>query len=313
MVNFSFKIEPKSFYDFLCGRVKVLETNLISESLFKELVRKDFKGFIEVLQNYPYKNFLTSDDFESVRNAIDKRKETEFEEFSKFGLESFINVFFKTQEYFLLLKKISLGNVIENDFTHLLFESPQSLPTEFTECFEELKRDYPSYLKPLVVDVYYLNFLLRNAEQTKSEFLLNFYKSYTKNVILSTLMRNYNFVKNNFISEMNFNKILAYIKERLKYPEIVSKFKDFLEFELFLNESKGLYSEEYLVESYETLVLDTLRETFSKGKYLNEGIEPIFVYLLKLSNEASLLQKLAYALYYGVDPKEIPELEFAYE
>lgn len=313
MVTFYFKLEPKSYYDFLCGRVKVLETNLISEDLYKELVKKNFKEFVDFLQNYPYKNFITGYDLESMKTAIQKRKQSELEEFSKFGLENFINIFFDSKKYFILLKKIALGLPVEDGFKDLLIRGHESIPLEMKICFEELKRNYPSYIRPLVIDSYYLNFLRRNAKLTGSDFIVGFYDTLVRNIILSTLMRNYNFVKNNFISEKNFNEILTYLSTHIRELELFSRFKDFVEFESFLSHSRGLYSEEHLEEVYERLVTDSLRETFDKGRYLNEGIEPIFVYLLKLNYETSLLQKLAYALYHGVNPREIEELEFAYE
>jgi len=316
MVTFSFKIEPKGYYDFLCGRVKVLETNLISENLYRELVKKNFDEFVEFLQNYPYKDFIADRSFNSVKNGIQRRKEKEFEEFEKFGLGDFINVFFNSSKYFLLLKKIVLGDISEyseDEFVNSLLKGDELLPEEIRGCFEELKKDYPTYIKPLVVDVHYLNFLLRSSKKTQSPFIVDFYESFVKNTILATLMRHYNFVKNNFITQENFNEVLSYIESHLDLKDFLSKFGNYSDFEKFLDESKSLYSEEHLEESYKILTYNTLKEAFAKGKYLNEGIEPIFVYLLRLNFETSLLEKLAYALYYGVNPKEIPELEFAYE
>ncbi|MGC9100295.1 MAG: hypothetical protein ACP5HC_03420 [Caldisericum sp.] len=314
MVNFSFKIESKSQYDFLCGRVKVLETYLMGDSVFKELVKKDFKGFVEVLQNYPYKNFLEDVDFESVKKAIENRKKSEFDEISKFDLKDFIDVFFKSKEYFLLLKKIALGDVaFNNGFTDLLLKSPCKVPLELCKCFEELKAGLPSYIRPLVIDVYYLNFIWENAKKTNSDFIVEFYSEFINNTVLKILMRNYNFVKNNFINENDFNKLVEYLYARLEKRDILTKVRNFEELSHFLNYSRAFYSEKELDETYETLEIDTLRRFFDKGKYFNEGIEPIFVYLLRLDYEASLLQKLAYALYHGVSPTEIPELEFAYE
>jgi len=93
MNEFNFKIQDKSFYDFLCGRVKVLETLLIPYSEYKVIAKGSFDDFISVLESLPYKNFLTGNDINAVESAIFKRKENEFTDFERFGLTPFINVF----------------------------------------------------------------------------------------------------------------------------------------------------------------------------------------------------------------------------
>jgi len=108
MNEFNFKIQDKSFYDFLCGRVKVLETLLIPYSEYKVIAKGSFDDFISVLESLPYKNFLTGNDINAVESAIFKRKENEFTDFERFGLTPFINVFFKSSDYFLFVKKLRL-------------------------------------------------------------------------------------------------------------------------------------------------------------------------------------------------------------
>jgi len=303
MFKIPLNLKEKSYYDFLCGRVKVLETYLIEEPLYKDLVKKNFREFVQFLQGYPYKNFLIGEDFQSVKDAIIKRKEFEFSDFEKFGLKDFIDVFFRSSAYFLLTKK--------KDFV-----SPPSLPgfsEILTSTHNELFATSKTYLRPLVIDANYLTFLFEGALLLRNDFIIDFYRELTENYIIMILMRNYRFVQDHFLGRSEFDEILRFLSLHFPYSTFLRKVTDFNEFEEMLRDSKGLYFEKDISSEWTQLLNKTLKKAFEKGRYLNEGIEPIFVYLLKIDWEAHILQKLAYALYFGVDPGEITELEFAYE
>ncbi len=313
MNEFNFKIQDKSFYDFLCGRVKVLETLLIPYSEYKVIAKGSFDDFISVLESLPYKNFLTGNDINAVESAIFKRKENEFTDFEKFGLTPFINVFFKSSDYFLFVKKAALGEEVENSFKAFLENGGTSYPQQFRECFLDLKTYYPFYIRPIIVDVHYLKFLSDYSKLTKSEFIIDFYKKLVENYLLMILFRNERFVKENFISKPQFDETLKFLKTKLPNIGVLPEVTSFESFEDLVNEKKGLYGEPNISESWQGLIYKTYRQTFEKGKFFNEGIEPIFVYLLRLTYETSILQKIAYVLYHGLEPEESLSVELDYE
>lgn len=313
MNEFNFKIQNKSSYDFLCGRVKVLETLLIPFSEYKVIAEESFEEFVSVIESFPYKNFLTGKDLNAVESAIFKRKESEFSDFEKFGLTPFINVFFRSSDYFLLVKKAALGEEVEDSFKAFLENDGTAYPKHFRECFLDLKTDYPFYIRPVIVDVHYLQFLSDYSKLTKSEFIIDFYRKLTENYLLMILFRNDRFVKENFISKQQFDEALKFLKMKLTNNEILKEVTSFESFEELVNEKKGLYGEPNISESWQGLIYKTYMDTFEKGKFFNEGIEPIFVYLLRLTYEASILQKIAYVLYHGLNPGENLSVELAYE
>ncbi len=314
MDNFSFEIKEKSYYDFLCGRVKVLETYLLDTDTLIALKNKDFQSFVSVLQGYPYKKYISKIDFPEVREAIFKRREEEFEEFSKFGLEPFINVFLRSANYFLLVKKAYLGYKVSDDFKEFLLKGVGSYPKHFYECFSDLKKNkYPSYLIPIVIDSYYLSFLMDYAKLTKSAFIEEYYQSFTEAILIQILMRSYNFLNVGFLKEDEFLKIVEFLNQKFQNISILKGIDSVSSFTRMINTQKYFYREKSLSENWEVLTQEILKSILLKGKYFNEGIEPIFVYLLKLNAETSVLQKLAYALYYGLETSDISELELVYE
>ena len=313
MNEFNFKIQDKSFYDFLCGRVKVLETLLIPYSEYKVIAEKSFEEFVSVLESFPYKNFLTGKDLNAVESAIFKRKESEFSDFEKFGLTPFINVFFKSSDYFLLVKKAALGEEVETGLKTFLENGDTAYPKQFRDCFLDLKANYPFYIRPVIVDVYYLQFLSDYAKLTKSEFIIDFYRKLTENYLLMILFRNERFVKEDFISKQQFDQALKFLQIKLPNSGILKEVTTFDSFEELVNEKKGLYGEPNISESWQGLIYKTYMDTFEKGKFFNEGIEPIFVYLLRLTHETSILQKIAYVLYHGLNLGENLSVELTYE
>jgi len=76
---------------------------------------------------------LTGKDLNAVESAIFKRKESEFSDFEKFGLTPFINVFFRSSDYFLLVKKAALGEEVEDSFKAFLENDGTAYPKHFRE------------------------------------------------------------------------------------------------------------------------------------------------------------------------------------
>ncbi len=292
-LDFSFEVKRESEYDYINGRVKVLEMNLLKEDFLNKTTSLSFDGFIKELEQTVYKQYINPATFSGISEGLTKRLESELHEFEKFLSEGFINSFFRSKEVFLSVRQFALGreNLLDNDFRNFLSSGKGSYPEEFRECYNDVGslKDSP-ILTGLAVGSYYLRFLRSASFKTKEPMVIRYYDIFLSSYFIATALRLFRFIDRKAISEEFFNESVSYMKRILDGRGILQEINDYETFKRFLGSERAYYgSVDLRKTSARQYILQNLREIIEKAKTINTGILPSFIYLSRLSLEVEEL------------------------
>lgn len=307
--EFLIKIGEPSQYNYICGRIKVLESFLLGSSDIERITLGDIKDVKTVLMDTPYKNFIKGDRFSDISAAIFRRFDAELADVEKYVSQGFINVFFRNKELFLKLKKWALLGEMQNESK--LYEDLYRFVNGGSGDFPVLFRE--AYLRMLsfksnplsvgaVLDIYRIKYLTESAEQTGSDLILRYYKSYGESSVENILFRLKNFSESNIIDDKSLVSMLRLMAEILsdyKLSKEASEVRDVEEFKNFVN---SRISEEDFVRSNEKLFA-----ILESGRYFNSGIEVVFVYLKHLQLEVSTISMILSGKITGMKNEDIRE------
>ena len=307
--EFLIKIGEPSQYNYICGRIKVLESFLLGSSDIERITLGDIKDVKTVLMDTPYKNFIKGDRFSDISAAIFRRFDAELADVEKYVSKGFINVFFRNKELFLKLKKWALLGEMQNesklyeDLYRFVNGGSGDFPVLFREAYSRMLSFKANPLSVgAVLDIYRIKYLTESAEQTGSDLILRYYKSYGESSVENILFRLKNFSESNIIDDKSLVSMLRLMAEMLsdyKLSKEASEVRDVEEFKNFVN---SRISEEDFVRSNEKLFA-----ILESGRYFNSGIEVVFVYLKHLQLEVSTISMILSGKTTGMKNEDIRE------
>jgi len=307
--EFLIKVGEPSQYNYICGRIKVLESFLLSSGDIERITLGDIKDVKTVLMDTPYKNFIKGDRFSDISAAIFRRFNAELTDIEKYVSQGFINAFFRNKELFLKLKKWALLGEMQNesklyeDLYRFVNGGSGDFPILFREAYLRMLsfKDNPLSVGA-VLDIYRIKYLTKSAEQTSSDLILRYYRSYGESSVENILFRLKNFSESGIIDDKSLVSMLQLMAEMLpdyKLSKEASEAKDVEEFKNFVN---ARISEEDFIRSNKKLF--TILES---GRYFNSGIEVVFVYLKHLQLEVSTISMILNGKITGMKNEDISE------
>ena len=288
-----FLIERKETdaYNYISGRVKVLETMLFTRETFEHFVTLSMEELRRELADTPYKEFIKSNEF--FDQAIFQRFYSDINDMEKYTSKGFINAFFKNKEIFLKIKKWVLSpNAIETtplyiELRRFAEEGSGNFPIEFHEACMKMSLFQENPLKvAMALDIYRLKYLVNSAALVGSDLIRQYYSTYTESELQNIFYRLKGFMDSHLVKEKDLLEILSTVFEVLPSFEFSRKAMGMKNMEQF---------REFVLESGEMndLVLRRrLIKILEKGKFINIGLEVIFVYLKRLEFEIEMLSML---------------------
>ncbi|MCD6106852.1 MAG: V-type ATPase subunit [Caldisericaceae bacterium] len=288
-----FLIERKEtdVYNYISGRVKVLETMLFTRETFEHFSTLSMEELRRELIDTSYKEFIKSN--ELLDQAIFQRFYSDIIDMEKYVSKGFINAFFKNKEIFLKIKKWVLSpNAIETiplymELRRFAEEGSGDFPIEFHESYMKMLLFKENPLKvAMALDIYRLKYLVNNATLTGSDLIRQYYSTYTEFELQNIFYRLKGFMDSRLVKEKDLLEILSTVFEVLPSSEFSRKAVGIKNMEQF---------REFVLESGERsdLVLKrSLIKILEKGKFINIGLEVIFVYLKRLEFEVETLSML---------------------
>jgi vacuolar-type H+-ATPase subunit C/Vma6 len=300
--DFLIELKSPTEYDYINGRVKVLETFLFSDETIKNMIKLPFDDILNELMNSHYREFISSRNLVGAINGISNFYENSLFEMEKFVSPGFINSFFRSRELFLNIKEFiiseesseSLGDGRENFIKNI---KQRIYPEALRVLYEKLEeKDLSPFKINSYIDLYYIQFLLSSSKKTKSNFISGYYELYTNINTELILIRLLDFFRKGVVDEKIFDDFIVSVKEILHPSEVAKKIfsvKNVEDFEIYLrNEEMHYGSNEMFISNSDIFIKGKLREYLDDGKFINIGIEPVFVYLSKLFFEVEVVKKL---------------------
>ncbi len=306
--EFHFNVRRESEYDYLNGRVKVLESYLLDKGFLRRLNDLSFEELVKEISQTSYRQFGTFDSYSSISSGIIRRFEYELKDFEHYLSKGFINSFFRSKEIFLRVRDFALNNteLASSKLRDFLLSGKGDFPAEFKLCYDYvLNARQDSLISGVAVGSYYLKFLNNVAEKTKVGMIIDFYLTYSRSYFIASCMRLSKFVDREMIAEHRFNEAVSLMRGVLADREIVSDIFDFNTFKGFLASERAYYGSADLTKvKARDYIIRNLEEIIERAKPINTGIIPAFVYLLRLSLEVEELLSI-------VNTRSQNALEFA--
>lgn len=300
--DFLIELKSPTDYDYINGRVKVLETFLFTGETIKNMIKLTFDDILNELMNSHYREFISSRNLVGVISGISNFYENSLFEMEKFVSSGFINSFFRSRELFLSMKEfivseessVSLDEGRENFIKNI---KQRVYPEVFRLLYEKLEeKDLCPFRINSYIDLYYIQFLLSSSKKTKSSFISGYYELYTNINTELILIRLLDFFRKDVVDEMVFDDFIVSVKEILHSSEVAKKIfpvKTVEDFEIYLrNEEMHYGSNEMFMSNPDIFIKKKLREYLDNGRFINIGIEPVFIYLSKLFFEVEVVKKL---------------------
>jgi len=312
---FHIELKSPSEYDYINGRVKILETYLFSKEAIQRLVSLSFDELVNELLNSHYKEHMQGSKFIDVIKGISTFNNKTLLEMEKFVSPGFINSFFRSKEFFLKLKRLAIEggafDIADNEIKSLIKTTSNKDHTGiFSTAYKKLTENRDDILKVnLIIDIYYIQFLLLSALETKSDFIKGYYDIYASLNTELILRRFLNLIKQNIVDEIFFNNAIVMMKELFPDLDFFKKIfaaKNFEDFEEFLRSEEMHYGVNEMFKSQpDIFVRKKLEDYLDNGKFITVGIEPVFIYISKLCFESELLKKILHAKNINFESQEI--------
>lgn len=287
---YEFKIQRESEYDYVNGRVKVLETRLLEEDFFKKIISMSFDEIAREFEGTAYKQQINAISYESIMDGIVKRYNLELFEFERYLSIGFINTFFRSKSIFLSIREFALNKseALDRKIVEFLKTGRGEFPHEFLKCYRDVidSKDLP-FFTGLAVSSNYIHFLSKSSLKTRIPLIIEYYEVYSSSYFIAMCLRLTHFVENNLINEGIFNKALLYLKKSLDVSEKYKDINDFSSFTEYVQKERQLYG--FRKVSSREYILHNLKKIIEKSKSINTGIIPSFIYLNRLMVEVEYL------------------------
>jgi vacuolar-type H+-ATPase subunit C/Vma6 len=314
-----FFIEPEEndVYSYISGRIKVLETMLLSAEILRKIASLPISDIYKELMETPYRMFLSGTDTDSISRAIFARHEAEISDISKYISPGFINVFFRDKLFFLKLKKWVFVfsdeelEGLDREIKNFLETGRGDFPPLFKEVFDMMKKEKDEpYKVGWLIDLFHVKYLLQSAEETKSVLIKEFYETYAEGKIFIFLERLSNFVLSHEIKEKDFMEMFILVSNFFADLPSVKKMRGIKSVKLFKKFSKENSSYPFtlvLGNSLDKEFRKELLKVLRKGRFINVGIEVVFAYLKLLEFEVENISMIVRGKSMGMGKKELDE------
>ncbi len=305
--EFLIEIGTPDDYNYISGRIKILESLLLKRETFERLSGAELSKLKEILFETPYKSFIKGDKSEDLLDAVFERFRAELSEMEKYASEGFINAFFRNKEVFLKLKKWALMGETEEEselyssLEKFVHNGGEDFPPIFFAAFRKMSEVKENPLEVgITLDVFRLKYLLDSAEETRSQLIKDYYDTYAEVSLKNMLFRMSGFVRSSLIDINDMRDALLMISEN--FPQFGFTFslkgiKETEQFESFVSEN--------LKNTDSVFVQKALTKILDRGKFFNTGIEVVFAYLKKLEFEVSTLSMVLSGKQAGMESGEI--------
>ncbi len=323
--EFLIEIKTPSEYDYIDGRVKVLETYIFTSEEISRLVTLSIDDLVGEFLGSHYKQFIIREDASGVIQGIKGYYDSILNEMERYVSRGFVNSFFRSKKIFMRIKSWALG--FDTPSPSPLYERIRSFLQGGKEDFPEILRTtyidlknlkYNPILFNICLDIGHLSFLLDSAYRTRNQFIEGYFKLSMELNFEAILIRLLNLFEREEVNERLFLDVLSKMKvSALKFnlsSDILS-FKDVDSFREFLRSEETSYGvSEGLRHSPDVYIKMKLASYLEKGSSFNSGIEPVFIYLEKLSAEVDLLDELLEGKVYHLSDEQIlKEIGLAYD
>ncbi len=296
-------------YSYISGRIKILETYFLDKGTFERISGLPENELRQALLETSYKGFIKGNSVDDLMNAVFNRFSAELVEMKKYVSPGFVNAFFANKEIFLKLKKWALlPDVEEKDelsmaLRRFLYSGGDDFPHIFREAFDKMfsRRKNPLEVA-VVLDIYRIEYLMESAEIAGSDLIKLYYKTYANSSLHNILFRMNNFVHSSLIDNETLSSTLAFISEMLSSSALAQYLKSIKDSEQF----EEFVSEKVKKTDTQAMRLDLLK-VLDKGKFINVGVDVVFVYLKRLEFEVSDLSMVITGKQSGMDGKDIFE------
>lgn len=315
--EFLIEAKPPEFYNYISGRIKILEIGLLSRETVERISSQDsVSGVKEVLSETPYRQFVKGETFSSLTESVFARFDAELSDMEKFVSQGFINSFFREKTVFLRIKKWALTGEGEeedplfSDLFKFVTTGAGDFPLIFREMYNEmvLRKENPLEAG-ILLDIYRLKFLSDSARLANSPLISDYYLKYTEKSLREILARLFGFVNSSLVDDVSLEQTLKKLGGMLSdYPLA----KDLLS----IGDREGFveFVKEKIFSSESGISDSELRKVLERGRFINMGVEVVFVYLKRLQREVSELAMILSGKGNGISGKEILEkVSAAYE
>ncbi len=314
-----FLIEAKETdtYSYISGRIKVLETTLLSAEALHRIASLPISGIYKELMETPYRIFLSGTDADSMSSAIFARYESEISDIGKYMPAGFINVFFRNKLFFLKFKKwvlVSSGEELEGldkELKNFLETGRGDFPPLLKKAFDMMKKEKDKPFKVgWLIDLFYVKYLLQSAEETKSVLIKEFYETYAEGKIFIFLERLSNFVLSHEVGEKDFMEMFLLVSDFFADVPSVKKLRGIKNVKMFKKFSKENFSYPFtlvLSNSLDKEFRKELSKVLRKGRFVNVGIEVVFTYLRLLEFEVENISMIVRGKSTGMSKEDVDE------
>ncbi len=307
------------------GRIRVLETRLMSKAFFDKLIQVDsLEKTIDMLAEHPdYRQIVENanlmSDFELILveqlkslyrlvDELSEDKEITNAFLFKYDLDT-LRLLIKKELYVQskeaelvelgLFNKEVLVDCIEKRNFKSLGEHVNNFLVEILEA------ENPIYKIEFLFDRFYLEFLKNALIATKSPFLVYAYKTIVDFSNIKVLLRSKSLdLSRDFFTGGSIESRFFYRIFDSKLPDIAKEFSNTAYFELVklaLEEEKKdsiLARSDLLFDNY---LIDLIRE----AKYFSFGIEPLICYILAKEYEVKNLRRILSGKLYRITQEQI--------
>ena len=314
-----FLIEAKEtdVYSYISGRIKVLETTLLSAEILHRIASLPISGIYKELIETPYRMFLSGADADSMSRTIFARYESEISDIGKYMPHGFINVFFRDKLFFLKFKKWVLVSSdeelegLDKELKNFLESGRGDFPPLFKEAFDMMEKEKDKPFKVgWLIDLFHVKYLLQAAEETKSVLIKEFYEIYAEGKIFIFLERLSNLVLSHEVEGKDFMGMFLLVSDFFADVPSVKKLRGVKNVKMFKKFSKenSLYPFTLVLgNSLDKEFRKELSKVLRKGKFINVGIEVVFTYLKLLEFEVENISMIVRGKSMGMSKEDVSE------
>ncbi len=318
-------------YLFSTARVRSVEKNMLTRERAEKMIdAKTTEDALRVLYDINYGNeAIDVDNYEEL--LTDEHKKT-YDFITSIAPElDYFNMFLYPYDYHNL-KVIMKSEYLDIDADDALVDTGSielkilkysvkerdfsALTDNMEHALKEIIETFPKTNDPQIIDIildkYCYEEMLSSAEETKSDFIIDYVKMQIDSINLKTYVRLRNMKK----SWDFFTKVFLHggkISEQIfikSYDEAFEKFAEQLSAygfkEIFLEGTESL-EETGMFTTLEKLLDNKIIQHIKNAKYIPFGIEPLAGYLIAKDNEIKIARIILAGKLAGISPELIRE------
>jgi V/A-type H+-transporting ATPase subunit C len=317
-------------YGFAVGRIRVLETQLLSANRLERLVEADYEGALNILDEVAMGDYLAKAE---VAREVDSGLTAFLRDIYASMAESLprdscLLDFFLCRYDFHNLKSLLKASLSDREPENLLeglglvdidilrngIQNPEMLASPYRETVTEvMEREAGPQEMDTIIDRHYLQYRLYLAAREDSPFILHFARSSIDLANLKTVIRarnldksrefmEYALVEGGFISTSYFLDIYG------DSPEVMTRELEKTRYNRVLLEIMEESGEITRLTEFDRRSDDYLMDLVRGTKRVSVGVEPIFAYVQARENELMLVRIILMAKLHNISPADIEKM-----